>query len=392
MFIQDTKNENNIPNIFVNIACPTYRAQPNRTAQISGHAPRQPRHSNTITRGEKSGKRLTYVISQLPARGTLYQLSSVYSSHGYEPIQGTQITTKNTTITGSLNRVYYKQAHRRLHLCTFKTPTKWERGDADCAFEMRNGVRSERADSFSYTVQTTNNPQPSNEGTITIVNTDGTIVCSDFLLGTDDWTIVGNKARVSAPIFEPYSRNNFINHYIYATDNHVHVPTNNHVSTNSQRDKALWYFNAPSKMLGNLGIAYGGYISFTMSIFAGDMTQMNQGVNLVELECSRCGYNKGITLGYPMPANPIKNNMASFKIELTETANWQKITQDTTTTSQPSHNVRYERTYPSKCEFIQVLSQLSGLRILGDLTQWTETVALDNVYISNNKSYTSNLL
>ena len=31
-----------------------------------------------------------------------------------------------------------------LHLCTFKMPTKWavmsERGDADCAFEMRNGV------------------------------------------------------------------------------------------------------------------------------------------------------------------------------------------------------------------------------------------------------------
>ena len=32
-----------------------------------------------------------------------------------------------------------------LHLCTFKTPTKWavmsERGDADCAFEMHNGVK-----------------------------------------------------------------------------------------------------------------------------------------------------------------------------------------------------------------------------------------------------------
>jgi len=266
-----------------------------------------------------------------------------------------------------MNRVYYKQAHRRL-----------------C---------SERAESFSYTVnaqakgqapaQTTNNPKPSsanaNEGTVTIVKTDGTIVCSDFMLGTDDWTIIGNKASVSVPIFEPYSRNNMCNHYIYATDNHVHVPTNNPMRTHINRDKALWYFNAPSKMLGNLGIAYGGYISFTISIFAGDLKQMNQGVNLVELESSCCGYNKGITLGYPMPTNPIKNNMASFKIELTETANW--FIQDTTSGDSLS-----------KCEFIQVLSQLSGLRILGDLTQWTETVALDNVYISNNKSYTSNLL
>ncbi len=313
---------------------------------------------------EKSGNQLTYVISKLPARGTLYQLSSVYSSHGYEPIQGTQITTKTTPVTGSMNRVYYKHSHRRL-----------------C---------SEHADSFSYKVvahaqakgdaqakgQNTNTPQPtiSNEGTITIVDSSGTIVCSDFLLGPDGWTIIGNKERVSNPIYEPYSRNNMCNHYIYATDNHNHISTTNPLHTHSQRDKALWYFNAPSKMLGNIGIAYGGHISFTISIFAGDLKQMNQGVNLVELECSRCGYNNGITMGYPIPTNPIKNNMASFKIELTETANW--LTQDTTT--------------PTKCEFIQVLSQLSGLRILGDLTTWTETVALDNVYIIGNTNNSIN--
>jgi hypothetical protein len=309
---------------------------------------------------EKSGKRLIYVISQLPERGTLYQLSNVYSSHGYEPIHGTQITTKNTTITVSNNRVYYKPRPQR--------------------------VCSERADSFSYTVNVhaqakgdaqANNPHPANAngGTITIVDPSGTIVCSDFLLGPDGWTIIGNKERVSAPIYEPYSRNNFINHYIYATDNHNHISTTKPTTpTISQRDKALWYFNAPSKMLGNMGIAYGGYISFIISIFAGDTQKMNQGVNLVELECGRCGYNKGITLGYPMPTNPIINNMASFKIELTETSIWQKVTQDTTT----SHKG------PSKCEFIQVLSQLSGLRILGDLTTWTETVALDNVYIIGN--------
>lgn len=309
---------------------------------------------------EKSGKRLIYVISQLPAHGTLHQLSNVYSSHGYEPIQGAKITTNNTPVTGSMNRVYYKQAKQRL-----------------C---------SENADSFSYTVnvQTTNNPQQanapppptlSNEGTITIVNTDGTIVCSDFLLGPDGWTIIGNKASVSAPIYEPYSRNNFINHYIYATDNHNHISTTTPTTpTISQRDKALWYFNAPSKMLGNMGIAYGGYISFTISIFAGDMKQMNQGVNLVEIECGRCGYN----MGYPMPTNPIINNMASFKIELTETSIWQKVPQDTTTSTTSINRSL------SKCEFIQVLSQLSGLRILGDLTTWTETVALDNVYIIGN--------
>jgi hypothetical protein len=323
---------------------------------------------------EKNGKRLIYVISQLPERGTLYQLSNVYSSHGYEPIQGTQITTKNTTITGSNNRVYYKLAHRRLcseHADRFSYTVF---AHAQHAHAQAKGEAQAKGDAQDNPQQANAPPPPtlSNEGTITIVDSSGTIVCSDFLLGPDGWTIIGNKERVSAPIYEPYSRNNFINHYIYATDNHNHISTTTPTTpTHSQRDKALWYFNAPSKMLGNMGIAYGGYISFVISIFAGDMKQMNQGVNLVELECGRCGYN----MGYPMPTNPIINNMASFKIELTETSNWQKVNQYATTSINRG---------PSKCEFMQVLSQLSGLRILGDLTQWTETVALDNVYIIGN--------
>lgn len=32
---------------------------------------------------------------------------------------------------------------------------------------------------------------------------------------------------------------------------------------------------------------------------------------------------------------------------------------------------------------MQVLSRLSGLRILGDWTEWYETVAIDSVQISN---------
>ena len=44
--------------------------------------------------------------------------------------------------------MFFCDAHNELlnlHLCTFKTPTSWavmsERGDADCAFKMRNGVK-----------------------------------------------------------------------------------------------------------------------------------------------------------------------------------------------------------------------------------------------------------
>ncbi len=76
MFIQDTKNENNIPNIFVNNALPTHiKMQPNRTAQISGHAPRQPRHSNTITRSRK--ERQTSNICDKPTTCTRNPISIV---------------------------------------------------------------------------------------------------------------------------------------------------------------------------------------------------------------------------------------------------------------------------------------------------------------------------
>ena len=46
---------------------------------------------------------------------------------------------------GKNNKKKNKVGKESLHLCTFKTPTSWavmtEQGDADCAFEMRNGVK-----------------------------------------------------------------------------------------------------------------------------------------------------------------------------------------------------------------------------------------------------------
>jgi hypothetical protein len=40
---------------------------------------------------------------------------------------------------------------------------------------------------------------------------------------------------------------------------------------------------------------------------------------------------------------------------------------------------------PSRCTFIQVLSSLSKLSILGDFTTWYESVGLDSVALVNTK-------
>ena len=290
------------------------------------------------------GNKLTYVIAELPTYGAIYQVSQIYNLHGYNPISGKQITEKNTVVSWSSNRIYY-------------VPT---------------GRRSVRLLSDAFSFRITDGKNRSFDGTVTIVDKSGTIVGSDFLSGDEGWTIIGNAkaGAVSAPQFEPYHRGKLFNYYIYAKDDII-----NHSKFGDQ-DKSLWYFNAPAKFLGNKGAAYGGHISFSIGLFAGDIASLNRGGNLVELECKECGYKTGITLVYRFSKIHFEHKIANFKIELLETTNWLKDPQDSLK----------QWTAPSKCEFLQVLSRLSGLRILGDITTWYETVALDNVFLSNNKN------
>ena len=286
--------------------------------------------------GDKIGSKLTTFITQLPKYGSLFQLSQVYSLYGYHPVSGVPITHNHTLVTGSLHRVYYVPNTRLF--CRF------------CS------------DVFSFIV--TDGSSQSFPGNVAMVDADGTIVGSDFLLGNDGWTILGNKLPVSVPVFEPYSRDQFFHHYIQASDNLVH----------GKPDKSLWVFNAPSKFLGNFGIAYGGTIQFSISLLAGDVTQLHKGAPLVELECNKTG----ITLVYPLSAVQFVHLIASFQIALVESSGWLKVSRD---------DLPVGRILPSKCEFIQVLSCVSGFRILGDLTTWYETIALDNVFIRNGRNH-----
>lgn len=92
---------------------------------------------------------------------------------------------------------------------------------------------------------------------------------SDFLLSNEGWSIAGNKAAVSSATFEAYSRGPLLNHYILGGDDKVNV------RAAGGEDQSLWYFVAPAKFLGNVGIAYGGSIQFTLSAFSGDFSKRN---------------------------------------------------------------------------------------------------------------------
>ena len=76
-----------------------------------------------------------------------YQDTKHYCSIFIGSNRHTPLNIYNGTPIGRLNRdLRATLPINELHLCTFKTPTKWavmsERGDADCAFPTeRNGVK-----------------------------------------------------------------------------------------------------------------------------------------------------------------------------------------------------------------------------------------------------------
>ncbi len=296
-----------------------------------------------------------FAIQNLPASGSLYQLSQVFSNYGYEPKNGPAITNikdgSEVIVTGSQNRVFYRRPNPDV-----VTNQKWG------AFDVI-GIRSTDGNRTEF-------------GTITLVPPTGAIVGSNFLLNTEDWTITGNKASVVTPTYERYSRGALLNYYITGTDDVINV------AAAAQPDRSLWYFEAPSKFFGNHGISYGGTIRFNIAAFSGDFSKLNDpSVNVIELHCATCEgpVGKGITLGYTIdqlrrsPNGAFDGKPKTISIALNEHGGWMK----------DSQNVLLPWTKPSKCDIIQVLSRLSKIKILGDWTTWYETVAIDDIQISN---------
>lgn len=281
----------------------------------------------------------------------------VFSDYGYEPKQGSLART-GKEVTGSGNRIYYKR------------PT------ADGAPVGAYGVMGYRVMDLTAanTVKST-----SHEGLVTFAPPSGILVGSHFTRGSEDWTIVGNKIGEHAVTFESSSRG-MLNHYVYGSDDTI----NAHQITGS--DESLWYFKAPSKFLGHHGISYDGSLEFTLSSFQGDYASdklntgspVSAGLALVYLECAKCNLNKGVRLAFPLSATKAGFTGATtqFSLGLKESDGW----------LEDSKNSLVAWNAPSQCTFIEVLSGLSRVSILGDFTKWYESVALDTVQFVNLKA------
>ena len=294
-------------------------------------------------------QRLTATVSGASElNGQLSQLSRVFSAYGYEPKAGDPIINDDTVVTGSSNRILY-------------TP-------------KNVGAQGQISKLDSFTYNLSNGTAVSPPGNVIIVSADsGGILGFDFNQGSNEgWYIYGNQI-LSAASFEPSSRGNRINYYIYGSDDEINVGPQG-------GDMALWYFQAPQISLVNLNVAYKGYLRFDLSALAGDFSRLNPpSTNIVELECSECDgpTMPGLTLGFPISALPYSFNgsTTTFTLSFEETFGWLKNPQ----------NALLQWSLPSQCDMINVLSGLTALRILGDWTSWYETIAMDNVMIYNLK-------
>ena len=107
----------------------------------------------------------------------------------------------------------------------------------------------------------------------------------------------------------------------------------------------------------------------------------NVNTAFVELYCDACDgpIHKGVRLYYPL-SNIVLTSLQlgkslSFQIPLLENSGWIKDSQNSLNQPMPV----------SKCDLLTVLSRLSGLRILGDFLYSAETIALDDVALTNLK-------
>ena len=293
------------------------------------------------------GHKTISIITSLPKTGTLHQLTYNYNKYGYDPKAGAEIISAPTQVKGSENRVVYK------------------RPDYDTEYEYRGEWGR-----FNYTVE--DNEGKSYDGTVVLVQPSLVIVGSDFLFSDEGWTTTGNR-NSNTVIHDPTSRGQVLNHFIYAADDSLNVNQNGY-------DIDKWEFVFPEKYLGWQGIAYGGTLEFTLSSYGGDYSDVNEGYlqkkNLVEIHCGKCDMFRGITLGFPLSSTVgFSGETKTFSLTLDEHSGWLK----------DPKNVNFEWVKISKCDFIRVLSGISKMTILGDFTNWYETVIIDNVKLKASK-------
>lgn len=337
---------------------------------------------------------LDFFLVNATGTGKLYQLSQNYVKMGYEPKNGQKIDLgslvsgekklpSSTVAVDSASRIAITESRQRF----FYTRPSPDRFPTNTKYATVDYQISRKSDGYQSEI-----------GTITIVSPTGALVGSDFSFvaaskvataaAVDGWTIVGNRhvfssvsgdvtvLPVELPSFERFRLGDLHNHYIVGKEDSINI------EQAGGSDQQLWYFQAPEKFLGNQAVAYRGHLSFNTVAISGDFSQLNDlsSLNLIELECASCDrpVRRGLKLVYRVAQwpHPFTGAAQQVRVHLHEHGGWLKDSQDSLV----------PWSTPTQCDMLQVLGRLSAVRILGDFTPGFETIALDNIRISNSKS------
>lgn len=193
------------------------------------------------------------------------------------------------------------------------------------------------------------------------VNASEILYQNKFLMNNEDWMITGNK-KIEPAAHQSYNINNEISHYIMFKDNLINVDYKN------PNDRSLWYFESPEITINplqkfgttaskNFKPKYPNVMTFTMTSFAGDFSDLNEDLNLVKIRNGdRCFVFKA-----PSYDGKTKIFNVPFKSQL-----WRKENSDFPITDN---------------EMREIFIGSFTIEILGDWTKGYEVIGLDNIII-----------
>lgn len=167
----------------------------------------------------------------------------------------------------------------------------------------------------------------------------GLVSGSTFLLGNEGWTIIGNK-KIEEATHMKYNWGG-LNNFIIGTDNLINVDSKN------RDDKNLWYFKSPLITLRKQPFG----MSFSITSFSGDFTKLNRGFpHIVKIT-----NNDDLVISFNMVT--FNGNITHINVPFIKEI-W-----------------NYNRDFSFKCVFDKPFS----IEILGDWTQRSETIGIDNI-------------
>lgn len=180
-----------------------------------------------------------------------------------------------------------------------------------------------------------------------------------FTLHNDDWKIVGNK-NVTDAEFRPFSLDGLMSNYIIGKDKLINVYHKN------KNDINLWFFS--KQFPDNFSLSNSNIFSFTMASLVGDFKKMNYENSSVSTLIKIVNNVTHESIIFPVKnlINKYNGSLQEFIIPMVNTLwlNGQNYTQT---------GVNH---------FKEVLQNVTQIDILGDWTQGSETMCLDNVLIN----------